>query len=125
MNAIPGAMRTDGVSNALYFKHRPLLVSPTYIPGRYDKVPEYEDVLATIAARWKALGGHEPGDAVKMAKVIVDAVRGEGSAAGRPFPENLFLGTDCKVDVTEKCQNILKALEEWDDITCGVDVSEE
>jgi hypothetical protein len=51
---------------------------------------------------------------------VVDIVRGEGVAQGREWPKYLVLGTDADGDVREKCKIVLDALDEWKDVTRGV-----
>ena len=52
---------------------------------------------------------------------MVDLVRGEGAAAGRPFPRALALGTDCYKVVEDACQTALTRLEEWKDVSFSTD----
>ena len=52
---------------------------------------------------------------------MVDLVRGEGIAAGKPFPRALALGTDCYKTVENASRNALARLEEWKDVTLSTD----
>lgn len=53
-------------------------------------------------------------------QVVVDVVRGEGVAKGRPWPGYLILGEDAENDVRTKCSKVLKVLDEWVDVSRGV-----
>ena len=50
----------------------------------------------------------------------MDVVRGEGLAKGRPWPGYLILGADAEVDVRTKCKKVLDVLDQWADVTRGV-----
>jgi hypothetical protein len=52
---------------------------------------------------------------------MVDLVRSEGAAAGKPFPGTLALGTDCYKVVEDASQAALTHLEEWKDVTFSTD----
>jgi len=73
-----------------------------------------------VAAAREALSsysGAQPGDVVKCASVIVDVLTKEGVAKGRGIPLRLVLGTDSLEVVRTKCQETLRLLEEWDDVS--------
>ncbi len=63
----------------------------------------------------------QPGDPEKFAGVIVDVVRGEGSAFGKPFPLSLPLGSDAYGTIKEVCENMTEQLGEWKDVICSTD----
>ena len=70
--------------------------------------------------RFAAVPGTEKGDPDKAVEVIVDVVRGEGVAKGRPWPGYLVLGEDAEADVRIKCKKVLDVLDEWVDVARGV-----
>ncbi|KAH0578135.1 hypothetical protein H2248_004100 [Termitomyces sp. 'cryptogamus'] len=74
------------------------------------------------ATKFKALTQTGQGDPAKAMEAVVDIVRGEGIAKGRPWPNLLILGEDAGRDVRNKCNKVLKALDEWKDVTCGVNL---
>ena len=80
----------------------------------------YDELRAACIARLKSLPGIANGDPDKGAEAIVDVVRGEGVAKGRPWPEYLFLGEGAEVAVRGKCSKVLKILDEWVDVTRNV-----
>jgi len=86
-----------------------------------NPIPDYDDVRAD-APKWAAAHGKQPGDPMKVMKVVVDVVRGEGVAVGREWPLYLVLGEDAERDVRNKCTKILKHLDEWQDVIRDVNV---
>ncbi|PSR70643.1 hypothetical protein PHLCEN_2v13475 [Hermanssonia centrifuga] len=70
----------------------------------------------------KAMNHRQPGDPEKCAEVIVDVVRGEGSASGKPFPLSLPLGSDAYGTIKEVCENMTEQLGQWKDVICSTDL---
>jgi hypothetical protein len=58
-------------------------------------------------------------------EAVVDVVRGEGKAAGRPWPLYLVLGDVGVSGVTEKCDTIKNVVERWRDVSTGLDFDPE
>jgi len=106
----PGAFRTEGIYGQAYFTTNP--------------VPAYDQTRAISMARFASVPGHEKGDPDKAAEVIVDVVRGEGVAKGRPWPPYLFLGEDAEADVRSKCSKILATVDQWADVARAVSFDE-
>ncbi|KAF7313864.1 UBR-type domain-containing protein [Mycena chlorophos] len=97
----PGAFRTDVARGAV-------------IQG--TSIEDYAEIREKVNARFATLHGSEPGDPVKAMEVVVDIVRGEGCAAGRPFPKRIALGEDCERDIRAKLESQAKMLDEWQDV---------
>ncbi|PSR83146.1 hypothetical protein PHLCEN_2v5795 [Hermanssonia centrifuga] len=62
-----------------------------------------------------------PGDPVKCAEIIVDVVKGEGTALGKQFPLVLPLGSDAHGGIKEVCEKTIGQLGEWEDVICSTD----
>ncbi len=111
--AQPGAHRTDVItssrSNILQDK----------------RIPDYETMREGGLARYANQNGKQPGDPHKAMEALVDVVRGEGKAAGRPLPLWLVLGKDAEEDLRQSCVERLKNLDEWQDITRSTSVDDE
>ena len=68
------------------------------------------------------------GDAEKSAKAIVDVVTSEGSSLitkdgktrGWPELDMLVLGRDAEANIRDKCNAVLRNLDEWQDVTRGI-----
>jgi hypothetical protein len=103
----PGSFRTEGIYGHQYFTENP--------------IAGYDAMRAASNARFSSNSTAGYGDPDKAAEVIVDVVRGEGVGKGRPWPEYLLLGTDAESDVREKCSKVLKAIDEWVDVSRNVD----
>lgn len=74
-----------------------------------------------MCVRGTAYSGKQRGDPLKGVQVILDVVRGEGVAAGKEFPTNLILGSDCFEVVKTASEAALKHLKEWEDVTKSTD----
>tara|TARA_R110002060_G_scaffold54057_1_gene64687 strand:+ start:183 stop:485 length:303 start_codon:yes stop_codon:yes gene_type:complete len=64
--------------------------------------------------------GTQRNDSVKGVERIIEVVKGEGRAEGREFPRRLALGEDAVREIREKCLEILRGLEEWEDVSGGL-----
>lgn len=104
----PGSFRTEGIYKQIYNTSNPIAANG----------PLREASLAKLSV----LAETSKGDPTKAMEAVVDIVRGEGIAKGRPWPELLILGEDAERDVRDKCNKVLKALDEWKDVTCGVNL---
>ncbi|RDB25896.1 putative oxidoreductase YusZ [Hypsizygus marmoreus] len=102
----PGSFRTEGIYGQQYNTSNP--------------IPANDAIRAVSIQRFHAIPGSEKGDPDKAMEAVVDVVRGEGVAKGRPWPLYLVLGEDAENDVEVKCTKVLKALEDWKDVTRGV-----
>jgi NAD(P)-dependent dehydrogenase (short-subunit alcohol dehydrogenase family) len=102
----PGAFRTEGIYGQPYFTENPL--------------PAYDIMRHISKTRFAAVSGTEKGDPNKAVEAIVDVVRGEGVAKGRPWPGYLILGEDAEVDVRTKCKKVSDVLDQWADVARGV-----
>lgn len=81
------------------------------------KIADYEKMREGAIARYANQNGKQPGDAEKAMRAVVDVVRGEGKAAGKPWPLWLVLGKDAEEDLRAHCKERLRNLDEWSEIT--------
>jgi NAD(P)-dependent dehydrogenase (short-subunit alcohol dehydrogenase family) len=58
------------------------------------------------------------GDIKKGVKVLADVLTG---ATGKEVPMRLILGSDAYGLIKQKCEDTLKGLEEWKELTCSTD----
>jgi len=103
----PGAFRTEGIHNQQYYLD--------------NKIPAYDTLRRRGLDIFAGVPGKERGDPNKAVDAIIDVVRGEGVAKGRPWPEYLILGNDAEHDVRSKINKILTSLDSFADVTRGVD----
>lgn len=71
-----------------------------------------------------AYNGKQPGDPLKGVEVMVDVVRGEGTAVGKPFPLALSLGSDCYAVVKTESEKALEQGELWKEVSQSTDFSQ-
>lgn len=65
--------------------------------------------------------GKQPNDVVRSARVIVDVLTRSGVAEGRgEIPLRLVLGRDCLETARKMCEENLKVLAEWADVSESV-----
>ncbi|KAJ7684542.1 hypothetical protein DFH06DRAFT_1264064 [Mycena polygramma] len=61
------------------------------------------------------------GDPVKAMTAVVDVVKGEGVAAGKPWPTYLVLGRDAEKAIVSKMEKLKDHLVVWTDVVRGVE----
>ncbi|CAM1509577.1 Fc.00g033160.m01.CDS01 [Cosmosporella sp. VM-42] len=62
-----------------------------------------------------------PGDVTKAAAMIVDVVKREGLAAGRPWAVRVALGSDGLHSAKQRCEEQLELIKIWKDVGCSTD----
>ncbi|KAF8900766.1 hypothetical protein CPB84DRAFT_1778858 [Gymnopilus junonius] len=102
----PGAFPTEGINGQIFFTENP--------------IKEYDAMRTATKNKFSSIDGTQKGDPNKAVEAIVDVVKGEGVAKGRPWPGYLFLGEDAEFDVRKRCTKVLNILDEWADVTRGV-----
>ena len=108
----PGYYRTK------IFSARNVKVSP---PTHED----YNAIFAAMAAGVGALDGNQRGDSIKCVERMIDVVKLEGMAAGRPMPKRLPLGPDSTEIMRNRCLETLQLCDEWKDFICSTDLEPE
>ncbi|KAJ7086822.1 hypothetical protein B0H15DRAFT_950334 [Mycena belliarum] len=107
----PAAFRTDAlIGNAVYTG---------------NALPDYDVMRAMAAQRYKDTHKALRGDPAKAMGAVVDVVRGEGAAAGKAWPLYLVLGDLGVSGVAEKCERVLHLLDEWKEVSTGLDIDPE
>ncbi|KAF6741954.1 short-chain dehydrogenase/reductase SDR [Ephemerocybe angulata] len=96
----PGAFRTEGIHSRPFFQDRPIAA--------------YDNVRETTAQRFASITGTQKGDPVRAMELVVDIVRGEGTAEHKPWPSHLILGDDAIADVKAKSSKLMATLEKWE-----------
>jgi len=87
---------------------------------QFAQPPQAEDYVALFG---KTFGGDLPelmGDINKLTSAIVDVVKGEGLAKGRPFPVRVVLGPDALDAIRQKCSEQMQLLDTWEDVALSV-----
>ena len=55
-------------------------------------------------------------------EIILDFVRGEGIAEGKPVPPVITLGSDSFEGIKGSCEETLQALSEWKGVIVSTDI---
>ena len=66
--------------------------------------------------------GKQPGDTQKGVQRMIDVIKSEGLAAGRPLPKRLPLGSESLKIIKEKCFETLRICNDWEDLITSTDV---
>ncbi|ETW79531.1 hypothetical protein HETIRDRAFT_171939 [Heterobasidion irregulare TC 32-1] len=103
----PGSLRTSSLKRVI----------ATAVQYGAPAIPSYAPFHAEGVKLIHELDGTQPGDPGKAAEVIVDVVRDEGSARGKPWPTLLALGEDAVTVIKKRCQAVIKAMNDWADVS--------
>jgi short-subunit dehydrogenase len=79
-------------------------------------ISDYEELNNNMIKFANEMNKKQPGDPVKLAKVIVDVVKQENLANNKNIPDRLPVGPDAYHIIKNKCEETLKFLEEWKEI---------
>ncbi|CAK5279285.1 unnamed protein product [Mycena citricolor] len=87
------------------------------------RLAAYDGTRETSVRFYADRHGTQDGDPAKAMAAVVEVVKGEGRAAGKPWPSCLVLGEDADRDVREKCRTMTTHLDEWADVVqmCSFD----
>ena len=97
-------------------------MSPTNVKTAPLRVPEYEEIDKAISGFVAATNGNQSGDPRKWVERIIDVVKSEGMAAGKPIPQRLPIGRDSMAAIKKKCEATLKLYEEWESLITSTDI---
>ncbi|KAK0614883.1 hypothetical protein B0T17DRAFT_619732 [Bombardia bombarda] len=94
-------------------------------PGEvgFAEPPKIDDYLPLYSKVWGITSGEAPklpGDIAKLPGAIIDVIKGEGLAKGRPFPVRVVLGPDSLDAIRQKCNEQLQLCDTWEDMTLSV-----
>jgi len=86
-----------------------------------SRIPDYAAISQKMEQSLQAYNGKQPGNPAEGVRVIVDVVRGEGDAAGKPFPTSLVLGSDALNVARTVSKDALTHLNEWQTVSVSTD----
>lgn len=104
----PAAFRTNSLMNTPYYLG--------------NKIADYDGAREKSMQWYSTINALVKGDPAKAMEVLTDVVRGEGKAAGRPWPLYLILGDIGVQGIADKCHRMLKVIDDWKDVSTGLDV---
>ncbi|MCJ1455504.1 hypothetical protein MMC28_005859 [Mycoblastus sanguinarius] len=104
--------------------YRTKIMSPTNVKTAPSHISDYEEISKAIAGFVAATNNNQPGDPRKLVERIIDVVKSEGMAAGRPIPQRLPIGRDAMATIKKKCEATLKLCEEWETLITSTDIED-
>ncbi len=102
-----------------YFRTK--FLSPGHKARAASIISDYEPVLKDPLAALSAKDKKQPGDPVKAAQIIVEALTKSGRCQGRQLPPRLALGNDAIKYIAGVMKTNRKHLDEWKDLTSTTD----
>ena len=82
-------------------------------------------MAAEVEALLKASDGKQKRDPRKGARRMIDVVKSEGMAAGRPMPKRLPLRKDSLKTIRERCIETLRLCDEWEEVIVSTNRDDE
>ena len=84
-----------------------------------ERIKDYDETtVGKVRAMLNSADNQQPGDPEKGCKVCVDILTKEG---GRAIPVRLVLGSDATEAIKAKCEETVKLLDEWDEVSRSTD----
>lgn len=84
-------------------------------------IADYGNLLGELGAMFAKAFTQRTGELEKVATAMVDVMKGEGMAAGKPWAVNIALGSDAFDCGEQKSREQLKLLYEWKDVSYATD----
>lgn len=84
-------------------------------------IDDLKPVLDPLRNRLNQVDRQQPGDVVKGAKLIVEALTQSGRCKGKELPARLALGTDAVGFMNTVLEKEKKALDEWAELSLSTD----
>lgn len=100
---------------AIFGEFRTKIFSETNVAFEPTTIDDYAGIHAAVKEGLQKADYAQPGDPDKAAERLVDGVKGQGGALGRPMPTRLVLGADAIQAIRNKCQTLLKVCDEWEE----------
>ncbi|KAG0653022.1 putative oxidoreductase [Hyphodiscus hymeniophilus] len=100
------------------------LLSSSKVESAGTAQDEYQQFFAVVQEAIQSRNGWQPGNIQKGVQRMVDVIRSEGYAAGRPLPKRLPLGSESLNIIKEKCFEILRICNDWEDLIVSTDSEE-
>lgn len=88
-----------------------------------SEIDDYKSIFKRFLEAPATIPGNEPGNPKKCVERVINVMKGEGMASGKPMPSQIPLGSDALVTIKETCETILKTCEERKDLIQSTDFS--
>lgn len=91
-------------------------------PSGPTQLDDYRPLFGSVFGPKSGIPSHAmaPSDIAKICDAIIDVIKGEGLASGRPIPLRVVLGPDSLDAIRQKCKEQLQLLDEWEDVSLSV-----
>lgn len=86
-----------------------------------SRVEGYREISETMESAFADLNGKQVGDPKKGVNIIIDVIKGANGAAAQEWPSSLLLGSDAVDLVRKKCENTLREIDEWENLSKSTD----
>jgi len=87
-------------------------------------IDDYRPVMSAVKQALVQYNGKQPGDPVKGAQLIVEALTGSGRFEGKKLPVRLALGSDAVKVIAEVIDGRKRELDEWTELSKTTDIDE-
>lgn len=84
-------------------------------------IDDLKPVLDPLRNRFNQVDRQQPGDPVKGAKLIVEALTQSGQCKGKELPPRLALGKDAVGSINQVLEKEKKILDEWAELSVSTD----
>ncbi|KAF5986769.1 ketoreductase [Fusarium bulbicola] len=84
-------------------------------------IADYNKLIGELGLMFAKAFAQRTGELDKVAKVMVDIMKGEGIAAEKPWAVSIAIGSDAFDCGEQKCEEQLKVLNEWKDVSYATD----
>ena len=103
---------------------RTKIMDPRNLKGEAPSIDDYKELNTVVGDFVGGMNGNQPGDPVKAVNIMIDVIKSEGVAAGKPMPERLPLGPDVLAKIRDKYTAYLEVCKEWEDVIASTDIKE-
>ncbi|KAF4337756.1 ketoreductase [Fusarium beomiforme] len=84
-------------------------------------IADYGKLMGELGGMFARAFAQRTGDLEKVASAMVDVMKGEGIAAGKPWAVSVALGSDAFDCGAQKCHEQMRLLKEWEDVSYATD----
>lgn len=89
-----------------------------------SRICDYDHMRSISSEKFREVSEAFIGDSKKAMELVVDVVKGEGKAKGRPWPLHLFLGNEAYKFVRNKCSEVMENMDAWQEVAKDLDLDE-
>lgn len=97
-------------------------MSPSNVKSTPSCIPDHEEMEKSIASFVAATHSDQPGDPRKLVKRIIDVVKSEGMAVGKPMPQRLPIGGDAMAAILKQGEATLQLFKEWESLITSTNI---